>query len=137
MILVDSSVWIDFFRSRETRETSYLKLVLDNRLIATADLVLAEVLQGCRSEREASLVRSVLLKREPIIVGGVDIAVRAARLYRDLRARGITVRKTIDTLIATRCIADGLELLYADRDFDPFVEHFGLDPALLPTTGLN
>lgn len=135
MIVVDSSVWIDFFRARETRETSHLKLVLNSKLLATADLVLVEVLQGCRTEREFELARRILLNREMVQVVDPIIAITAARYYRSLRSKGITVRKTIDALIATRCIANGLELLYADRDFAPFVQHFGLSPALLPSTG--
>ncbi|MBO9621514.1 MAG: PIN domain nuclease [Sphingomonas sp.] len=130
MILVDSSVWIDFFNARESRETTWLKAALIREPILMADLVLAEVLQGMRSERSFALARDLMLQLRLVTVGGGDLAVEAARNYRRLRALGITVRKTIDTLIATRCIRDRIPLLYCDRDFAPFVEHLGLRSAL-------
>ena len=136
MILIDSSVWIDVLHRRETPQTAFFRSNLSTRRWATADLVLAEVLQGARSDEAADLACDRMGLAELIVVGGHDVAVAAARHYRRLRAMGITIRKTIDTLIATRCILDGIELLYADRDFDPFVQHFGLRPALQPT-GLN
>lgn len=130
MILVDSSVWIDFFAARETPETDLLKESLPIRRIFTADLVLAEVLQGARSDRQFELMRDLLLNLDVITVSDNDVAVTAATHYRSLRARGITVRKTIDTLIATRCILDRTLLLYRDRDFQPFVDHLGLRSAM-------
>ena len=136
MILVDSSVWIDFLHARDTRQTEFLKTVLDAELLVTGDLVLAEVLQGCRSEEAAAIAEEELLACDLLVIGGERVAREAARHYRALRHRGITVRRTIDALIATRCILDDVELLYADRDFNPFVEHFGLKPALDPS-GMN
>ena len=127
MILVDSSVWIDYFRGRGTPQTDRLDTLLGTELLAIGDIILAEVLQGFSSEREAERALALLGALEPVDIGGQAIAILAARHFRTLRARGITVRKTIDTLIATRCIHDGMALLYSDRDFDPFVEWLGLE----------
>ena len=123
-------MWIDHFRDRSTPETRFLEFLLAAQAPATCELVVAEVLQGIESNREFERVREQLEKLEFILIGGQDIAIEAARNYRRLRALGITVRKTIDTLIATRCIEDGHDLLFADRDFEPFVTHLGLHSAL-------
>jgi len=132
MTLVDSSVWIDYFRGKGSAETDRLDLLLGTEPVATGDLVLTEVLQGFANDRDFNHGKT-LLKSLPIIalVGG-DLAIQAAKNHRALRALGITVRKTIDTLIATSCIEKGLSLLYSDRDFDPFVRHLGLRSALPP-----
>jgi len=127
VILVDSSVWIDYFRGKDTPQTDRLDALLGSEPLAIGDLILAEILQGFSSEREAERALTLLGALEPVDIGGQAIAVLAARHYRMLRGRGITVRKTIDTLIATRCIHDGMALLYSDRDFDPFVEWLGLE----------
>ena len=132
MILVDSSVWIDYFRGIINPASDRLDRLFDRERLAIGDLVLAEVLQGFATDREFDQALRLLGSLVPIDIGGRDIAVQAARNHRALRTRGITVRKTIDTLIATRCIADNLALLYSDRDFDPFVAHLGLRPALAP-----
>jgi predicted nucleic acid-binding protein len=126
LILVDSSVWIDYFRGAATPEADRLDALLGTEPVAIGDLILTEVLQGFTSEREFARALAMLRSLEPITIGGQDIAEQAARNFRTLRAKGVTVRKTIDTLIATRCIEEGLPLLYSDRDFDPFVEHLGL-----------
>ena len=126
MILVDSSVWIDYFRGKITPTTDALDNLLGRRLIATGDLIVAEVLQGFPNEREFRTAKELLLTLEPVELGGMDIAIQTARNYRLLRARGITVRKTIDAIIATRCILAGHDLLHSDRDFDAFEEHLGL-----------
>ena len=130
MILVDSSVWIDYFRGHATPQTDRLDALLDSEIILIGDLILAEVLQGFVTDRAFNQVRRLLAPLQVADIGGRDVAIQAARNYRLLRSRGITVRKTIDTLIATRCIADNLALLYSDRDFDPFVAHLGLRSAL-------
>ncbi len=130
MILVDSSVWIDFLQDCESPQTRRLAALIGKQRLATADLVLAEVLQGCRSERLFRLTLFEMSSLPVLVIGSEDVAVQAARHHRALRARGITVRKTIDTLIATRCIMDGHHLLYSDRDFDPFVAHLGLKSAM-------
>jgi hypothetical protein len=126
VILVDSSVWIDYFRGAATPESDRLDALLGREPLMTGDLVMTEVLQGFDRERDFTAALRLFGSLETIDIGGRDIAVQAARNYRHLRQRGVTVRKTIDTLIATRCIESGLSLLYSDRDFDPFVEHLGL-----------
>jgi predicted nucleic acid-binding protein len=130
LILVDSSVWIDYFRGNSTPESDLLDSLLPVRPLATGDLILAEILQGTDSDREFESVRAQMATLEVVIIGGADIAVQSARNYRLLRSKGITIRKTIDTLIATRCIKEGLELLFSDRDFEPFVAHLGLQSAV-------
>jgi predicted nucleic acid-binding protein len=126
MILVDSSVWIDYFGNRETWQVGRLETLLEDEELAVGDLIVAEVLQGTRQERDFRLVLSAFADLQLVEIGGAEIAVDAARLYRFLRARGITIRATIDTLIAARCIRDGLHLLHNDRDFQPFADHLGL-----------
>jgi predicted nucleic acid-binding protein len=129
MILVDSSVWIDFLRDRATAQTERLDELLGLERLAVGDLILTEVLQGCDGERHFTLALSLLSDLHLVEIGGRDVAIEAARNFRRLRSRGVTVRKTIDALIATRCIVDGHSLLYSDRDFDPFVEYLGLASA--------
>ena len=102
----------------------------DAETIMVGDLVLVEVLQGFRLDREFAVARHFLEGLAQTTLGGRELALAAVGNYRALRARGITVRRTIDTLIATRCIAEGWPLLYSDRDFDPFVAHLGLRAAL-------
>lgn len=131
MIVVDSSVWIDFFRGLVTPQTERLDSLLSNEPLAVGDLILAEVLQGFSSERDFNQARRLMTSLDVITLGGHDIALQAARNYRALRAQGVTIRKTIDTIIATRCIEDDFSLLYSDRDFDPFVEHVGLRSAMV------
>jgi predicted nucleic acid-binding protein len=126
VILVDSSIWIDYFRGVATPQTDRLDGLLGVRPVAIGDIILAEVLQGFTSEADFALALDLMGSLDLVQIGGRATAVQAARNYRTLRARGITIRKTIDTLIATRCIQDGLPLLYSDRDFDPFVAHLGL-----------
>lgn len=126
MILVDSSVWIDYFRGIATADTDTLDRLLGDQPIAVGDIILAEVLQGFTADRDFRKAKQLMSALIPIDIGGHDIATKAAQNFRSLRAKGITIRKTIDTFIATRCIEDGLRLLYSDRDFDPFVEHLGL-----------
>ena len=130
MILVDSSVWIDYLRDLPTLQTEFLDRVIGTETLATADLVLTEVLQGTNSQRAFQSAQFQLTSCVVIDIAGGEVAIQAARNYRFLRAKGITVRKTIDTLIATRCIVDGHVLLYSDRDFDPFVAHLGLISAM-------
>ena len=133
MILVDSSVWIDYFRSADTPQVALLDSLFGRSPLAVGDLIAAEVLQGVHDEREFKLVKKTLEAFDHIDLVGYDLAVRASENYRTLRAMGVTVRKTIDTLIATRCIEDGLTLLHADRGFLPFAEHLGLKVAFSET----
>ncbi|MDP2823894.1 MAG: PIN domain nuclease [Sulfuritalea sp.] len=135
MILVDSSVWIDYFRGVSTSQSEMLHALLGNEPLAIGDLILVEVLQGFGSDRDFNQARKLLTSLAVIDMGGKDIAIQAARNFRALRALGVTVRKTIDTVIATRCIESRLPLLYSDRDFDPFVEHLGLRPVLAGPEG--
>jgi hypothetical protein len=130
VILVDSSVWIDYFRGTPGPETDRLDALLGREPVAAGDLILVEVLQGFARERDFNQARKLFASLPIIALGGRDIAIEAAKNFRRLRALGVTPRKTIDTVIATRCIVDGLALLYSDRDFDPFVEHLGLRSAL-------
>ena len=133
MILVDSSVWIDYFRSADTPQVALLDFLFGRSPLAVGDLIAAEVLQGVRDEREFKWVKKTLDAFEHIDLAGYELAVRASENYRSLRAVGVTVRKTIDTLIATRCIEDGLTLLHADSDFLPFSKHLGLRVAYSET----
>jgi len=130
LILVDSSVWIDYFRGAATPQAERLDSLLGSEPVATGDLILAEVLQGFASDRDFERARRLLLSLVIVDLGGQRLAIQAARNFRALRALGVTARKTIDTVIATRCIESRLDLLYSDRDFDPFVEHLGLRSAM-------
>lgn len=126
MILVDSSVWIDYFRGTTTAQTEILDALLGEEPLAIGDLILTEVLQGFNSERDFNEAREMLTALTVVELGGEEIAIQAARNFRALRKLGVTVRKTIDTLIATRCIESGYDLLHNDRDFDPFARYLGL-----------
>jgi len=130
VILVDSSVWIDYFRGTATPQVEKLDSLLGSEPIATGDLILTEVLQGFVSDRDFNQARKLMTSLVIVDLAGQNIAIQAARNFRVLRSLGVTVRKTIDTVIATRCMERGLPLLYSDRDFDPFVEHLGLRSAL-------
>jgi predicted nucleic acid-binding protein len=126
VILVDSSVWIDYFQGTITPQTERLDGLLGQQPLAIGDLILTEVLQGFSGGREFNEARRMLTSLTVVELGGVEIAIQAARNFRSLRRRGVTVRKTIDTVIATRCIESGYELLHNDRDFDPFAKYLGL-----------
>lgn len=126
MILVDSSVWIDYFRGTHSPEADRLDALLGNEPLLIGDLILAEVLQGFTNERDFNHGLRLFGSLDLVEIGGRDIAVKAARNFRALRELGVTVRKTIDTLIATRCIESSITLLHSDRDFDAFRDHLGL-----------
>lgn len=126
MVLIDTSVWIDFLNGVRTPETDWLDQQLPRQRLGVLDLVLCEVLQGVRSETEAGTVLKELKRLEVFATGGLDLAVAAARNYRLLRRKGRTVRKTLDCLIATFCLVHGHALLHCDRDFDPFEKVLGL-----------
>lgn len=126
MILVDSGVWIDFFRGKASPEVEWLDKNLGIEGFVVGDLILAEVLRGFKEDRGFREARRLLGRLEQLTLGGEELAVEAASNFRRLRARGITVRGTVDVIIATRCLADGLRLLHSDRDFDPFEQHLGL-----------
>ena len=126
MILVDSSVWIDYFNGTINPQTNKLDSLLGGELLGIGDLILAEVLQGFGNESDFRRARSLLTSLTVIDLGGQEIAIKAAIHFRTLRKLGFTVRKTIDSIIATKCIDRGYDLLHNDRDFDLFVKHLGL-----------
>jgi predicted nucleic acid-binding protein len=135
-VLIDSSVWIDHLRGLHTRETGILAdllEVLDPRTdpepavdVLVGDLILCEVLRGIPDPGEHAAVKDVLLSFELVTIGGIGLAIEAAEHYRALRRIGVTVRKTIDLLIGTWCIANGCFLLHSDRDFEPMARHLSL-----------
>ena len=126
MVIVDTTVWIDYFHGVRNPETDWLDARLERQRLGLTDVILCEVLQGVRDNAAATVVERQLLKLEVFDAGGVDIARAAARNYRVLRSRGHTVRKTIDCLIATFCLEEHHSLLHRDRDFDPFENLLGL-----------
>ena len=126
MILVDSSAWIDYFKGTITPQTDKLDKMLAHAPLAIGDLFLTEVLQGFTNERDFNKARKMLTSLTVVQLGGQKIAIQAVKNFRALRVLGVTVRKTIDTVIATWCIESGYDLLHDDRDFDPFVKHLGL-----------
>ena len=126
MILVDSSVWIDYFRGRPTAQTDLLEGLLDSQELAIGDLIFTEVLQGCKLDKEFNEVRRLLARLDLVVLGGEDVMIEAAKNYRKLRNLGVTVRGTIDVVLATRCVVSGHQLLHSDRDFDAFEQHLGL-----------
>lgn len=120
MVLIDTTVWVDYLQGAQNPETDWLDQELDRQRLALTDVIFCEVLQGLSDDHTARKVEVLLLRFEIFETGGVDLAREAARNYRTLRERGRTVRKTIDCLIATFCIREGHSLLHRDRDFDPF-----------------
>lgn len=126
MILVDSSVWIDHFRGTVTEPARRLRALVDRDLLLVGDLVLCEVLQGVRSEAEATLVEEALREFEVVTLVDPELAIIAAANYRYLRGRGVTLRTTVDLLIGTFCIERGHSLLHNDRDFAPMERFLGL-----------
>jgi predicted nucleic acid-binding protein len=126
MILVDTSVWVDYFNARATPQTDLLDRLLATERLLIGDLILAEVLQGFRSDLDFHRVRRHLEALEFRSMVGREIALAAAKNYRTLRSRGVTVCKTMDALIATFCIRHSHTLLHSDRDFDGFERYLGL-----------
>ncbi len=120
MVIVDTTVWIDYLQGNRNPETDWVHAELDRQRLGLTDLIFCEVLQGVRDEIVAKDVERQLLKLAVFETGGADLARETARNYRTLRSRGHTVRKTIDCLIATFCIREHHSLLHRDRDFDPF-----------------
>ncbi len=126
MIVVDTTVWVDYLRGAHTSQADWLDANLLLERFGLTDLILCEVLQGMTTERDFKAVRRELLNFEILMMGGIRLAVATARNYRRLRAEGRTVRRTIDSLIATFCLLEGHTLLHNDRDYDPFEEVLGL-----------
>ncbi len=126
MVLIDTSVWVDFFNGTTTPQSDQLDALLGSGRVLTGDLILAELLQGFARDADYHRARELLTDLPYMDLVGRELALAAADNYRKLRARGITVRKTIDVLIGTACIAHGHELLHSDRDFDPMEKALGL-----------
>jgi predicted nucleic acid-binding protein len=126
MVLVDSSVWIDFFNGVDSGGANLLDSLLKNETVIIGDLILAEVLQGLRSDRDYRLARRLLTSLDVRDLLGREMAVRVADNYRKLRKSGYTVRKTVDLVIATYCIEHTIPLLHSDRDFESLSEFLGL-----------
>jgi predicted nucleic acid-binding protein len=126
MVIVDTTVWVDYLRGIRNPETEWLDREAGRARLGITDLILCEVLQGISDDREFHRVRGSLLKFELFEMGGEDIAIAAAQNFRAIRRKGRTIRKTIDCLIATFCIVRGFSLLHRDRDFRPFQELLGL-----------
>ena len=126
MILVDSSVWIDYFNGRKTWQTDLLEKLLSDVPIIIGDLILTEILQGFRSDNDYKTAKSFLSDLLFRQMGGYQVAVQSAQNYRTFRKKGVTVRKTIDVIIGTYCILEGLPLLHDDRDFEPMESHLSL-----------
>ena len=126
MVIVDTTVWIDYLGGISNPHTSWLNRELTQQRLGLTDLILCQILQGIRDDPVFTRVRNDLLKFQVFSTGGVDVAVAAAQNFRFLRKRGITVRKTIDCLIATFCLDGRHSLLHRDQDFDPFEAHLGL-----------
>ena len=126
MILVDSSVWIDYFNGNQTSQTDWLDSSLGITPIVIGNLILTEVLQGFQNDKHFKIARDLLLRIPSMSMGEQTLALESAVNYRLLRKKGVTVRKTIDVIIGTFCIHNKLTLLHCDRDFDPMVKYLGL-----------
>lgn len=130
MIIVDSSVWIDYFNGNSTLESDFLDRILGVQVIAVGDLILTEVLQGFRSDKDYKTARNIIENFDVVEMLGQERAISAASKYRSLRKSGVTVRKTNDVIIASYCIDKEVPLLFSDKDFEPFVKKLGLLTAI-------
>jgi predicted nucleic acid-binding protein len=126
MLVVDSTVWIDYFNGLENPHTDYLHAIVDKTPILIGDLILAEVLQGFRDDSDFEKARRTLGRYIQVEMVNPELALQSARNYRMLRRNGVTVRKTMDSLIATYCIENEHDLLHNDSDFDGYEKHLGL-----------
>ncbi|CCU71937.1 MAG: PIN domain nuclease [Thalassolituus sp.] len=129
MIVVDSSVWIDYFSGTDNKQTDKLDNVLGLKPVAIGDLILTEVLQGFRHDKDYKAARALFEDVTIFEMLGTDMALKSADNFRALRKKGVTVRKTADVIIASFCIERKLPLLFSDKDFKPFVKHLGLAEA--------
>jgi predicted nucleic acid-binding protein len=130
LTFVDSSVWVDYFNGTQSAETDYLDGLLGIESIVIGDLVLIEVLQGFKHDRDYDIARELLTSFKVFTLGGQGIAIKSADNFRLLRKKGVTVRKTIDVLIATFCIERKFPLLHSDKDFEPFHKYMELQNAM-------
>ena len=126
MIIADTSAWIDYFKGTDAAHTNILDRELTRNRVGTGDLIIAEFLQGFRNDRDYQEAKSLMDSLEYFDLVGREVALLAGQNFRLLRREGITVRKTIDVLIASFCIINDFELIHNDRDFDPFEERLGL-----------
>jgi hypothetical protein len=126
MVIVDTTVWVDYFRGMQNSETDWLHEEADRQRLGLTDLILCEVLQGVRDETAVRRVRQELLKCEEFEAVGIQLAIEAIRNYRTLLSHGHTIRKTVDCLIATFCLRERHSLLHRDRDYEPFEKFLGL-----------
>ena len=126
MILVDSGVWIDYFTGIDNKQTATLDKTLGVQSVAAGDLILTEVLQGFRHDRDYRTAKALFDNVTIFEMLGRDMAIRSAENFRTLRKKGITIRKTADVIIASFCIKQKIPLLFSDKDFKPFVKHLGL-----------
>jgi predicted nucleic acid-binding protein len=126
VIIVDTTVWVDYLRGIRNPETEWLEIEADRKRLGLTDLILCEVLEGVRGQQEFGLVQSELHRFELFETGGEELAIATARNYRRIREEGLTVPKTIDCLIATFCMAHGHALLHRERNFDAFEQILGL-----------
>ncbi len=126
MVLVDTSVWVNFFNGIESPEVSMLDHILGSQQLVTGDLILIELLQGFRHTRDFNKAKALLESLEYRDMSNKKLAYQSAQNYRTLRQKGVTIRKTINVMIATFCIEHNLELLHSDRDFDPMEKYLGL-----------
>ena len=126
MILVDTSVWIDYFNGRDTLATTILDQVLENSVVAVGDLIMLEILQGFRSDKDYNTAKRHLSTLHQFSMLSPELAIKAAANYRKLRKQGVTIRKTVDIIIATFCTENNLPLLFTDNDFLPFIQNLNL-----------
>ena len=130
MIMVDSSVWIDYFNGHENPEVKYLDSILGIKSVVIGDLIITEVLQGFRNDKDYRNAKRLFSSLQVCQLSNEDIALKSADNHRALRKQGVTIRKTIDTIIATYCIENKIQLLFSDRDFKPFNKKMGLISAI-------
>ena len=130
MIFVDSGVWIDYFNGVKNQATDKLDDTLGNEEVVIGDIILTEVLQGFRYDKDYKLAKEALLSCDIRTLLGTNLAIKSADNFRFLRKKGITIRKTVDVIIATYCIENNLSLLFSDKDFNPFVNNLNLKPVL-------
>jgi hypothetical protein len=134
MILVDSSVWIDYFNGRSAPQVDILEHLLTTQPLAIGDLILVEVLQGFRQDADYETAKQLLTSLTVFNLLDGNLALKSAENFRTLRKQGITIRKTIDVIIATFCIEKGHSLLFLDKDFVPFVQRLGLNAVVIEQT---
>ncbi len=127
MIFLDSTVLIDYFNGSNNWQVKVLDSILGKELVVIGDYVLTEVLQGFRNEKEYQKAKTILLTFPCYDIGGKEMALQSAKNYRYLRKKGMTIRKTIDTMIATFCIENKFTLLHNDKDFEPFTKYLSLE----------